>query len=322
MLNKTVLVLDSSQISAYLMCPQKWYNQYVRRLVKVGTPPSTEAMDAGTYMHKLLDIYYKGKVLCRPLNDILHDCIQYNPDIDMCECGCDVNVHKFMPELGISECNNCCKCASFRPHPFPLSNAIRQTVRDRFKDYVYKYQTNDFVPHSVKHVETGFSELVYEDSEHIFVLEGRIDLLATLQGLPLIVDHKSQMQIHWLYPKSVQFKNYALVSKCSTFVINYIRLHKQITPETLYREIVNFSAPELRGWRTELIRIYFKIASALKTGVLERNWDSCKGYSKTFKRDAPSWCIYDTLCTEWDEQMRQKKEEALYKIQEKIWKPW
>ncbi len=320
---KITLVLDSSQISTYLNCPQKWYNQYVRRIIPIGIPTSSEPMDAGTYIHKLLDIYYveraKGEL---NLNSILLKCLSYDPDNDICECGCIAEYHKNISSLNLNECTRCNKCLKYRPHPFPLPLETRTKVRDRFKDYVGKWNTNEFIPLSPKHVEVGFSEPIYEDSENLFVLEGRIDLLSTLQGLKVMVDHKSQMQIHWLYPKSVQFKNYALVSKCNTVIINYIRLHKQITPDTLVRDVVTFNQFELQAWKKELIDIYFRIKKDLLNKSFDKNWDSCKGFGKTFNKNEPKYCHYDNLCTEFNSQMLAIKERTLYKIQEKIWRPW
>lgn len=321
--NKFVLVLDSSQIATFLECPEQWNLSYKERLTSLG-PQDTTAMDAGTYGHKLLDIYYRIKS-ANPgtqLNSILEACYAYNPDVDTCECGCDAGMHQPIQALGIQECQRCKHCLKFRPKPFPLSQDVRSQVRNRFKDYVYKYQANDFVAHSPEHVEVGFSEHIFEDDENLFVLEGRIDLLGTLQGLSCLVDHKYQMSTHYLYPKSIQFKNYALVARQTLLVINYIRLGKSYKDNFLERVLVNFTVPELLAWKQKLIKIYFNIKNSIVNSNFEQQWNACKGYGKTYSLNEPKYCPYTQLCEENDPQMRELRKEKLYHIKEAVWKPW
>jgi len=319
------LILDSSQISTYMECPQKWYNQYVLRLVPANfdADKSAEAMNAGTYGHKLLDIAYKLKARGQHnFNTLLETAYAYDPDKSTCECGCDLSTHHTLQGLGIDECTRCRKCLQFRPHPFALSQDVRFKVRARFQDYLLKYRSQDIQPISEEHVEVGFSEAIYEDDSNLFVLEGRIDLLGTLQGLPIVCDHKVQLSTHWLYPHSIQFKNYALVSKIPTFVINYIRLGKEVKDDTMYRELVNFSISNLLAWKSKLINIYHNIKTSLVSRTFDHRWNSCSGSYKTYDKVQNHFCWYGSLCEEGDEKVRERKEHLLYKIQPNVWRPW
>jgi hypothetical protein len=280
-------------------------------------------MNAGTYGHKLLDIYYRNKTQRMPLNENIAACLKYDPDTETCECGCMAELHKPLVGLpNVQECQRCHKCAQFRPRPFPLDLETRKVVLNRFKDYIYKYQHNDFQPISEKHVEVGFSETIYEDAENLFVLEGRIDLIAEIQGLKVVVDHKFQMQTHWLYPQSVQFKNYAMVSGCNTMIINYVRLQQKIVDTSLNRDIVSFNRPQLAAWKARLINIFWDIKKVMSYTPLPRNWDACSGYGKTFKKDEPKYCWYGTLCEEPSAATAELKENTLFKIQQEVWRPW
>jgi hypothetical protein len=272
-------------------------------------------MNAGTYGHKILDIYYKLRSQGIGLNEAASQAFSYDPDKDTCECGCASENHTYICD-GINECQRCKKCLDFKPAPFQLDQPTRITVTNRLRDYFFAYQSNDFVPLSKNHIEVGFSEPLFEDSKNLFILEGRIDLLATLQGLNVTVDHKFQFRTHNLYPKSIQFKNYALVSKNQMFVINYIRLAKVLKAgETLQREIVCFSDNELRAWKEELIRIFFRIKESYIRATYEQNWSSCMG-----RYGAP--CNYTTLCEENDKNMKKRKQDMLYKISDIQWRPW
>ena len=55
-MNRTVLILDSSQISSFLACPERWRLSNVELITKSNTVDSP--ITAGTLMHKYLEIYY------------------------------------------------------------------------------------------------------------------------------------------------------------------------------------------------------------------------------------------------------------------------
>ena len=323
MSKKFTLVVDSSQITTFLTCPQLWYNLNIQRIVPVSLREKDEAMNAGTYGHKLLDIYYRMRFRKFSLNDAVAACFAYNPDNVMCDCGCPADVHKVV--LSFNECTRCKKCLKFRPHPFPLSAENRIAVRNRFRDYCFKYNGNDFAPSSENHVEVGFSVPIHEDDENLFVLEGRVDLIGQLQGLNCFVDHKFQMKTHWLYTKSIQFKNYALATRIMTLIINYVRLQKDFKPDSLAREIVSFTPHELYEWKKRLVKILFKMKDIIVNPdhvMDERHWNSCSGYKMTFNKNEPNYCFYNTLCEETDATMLARKQQQLFKIQPVAWRPW
>jgi hypothetical protein len=273
-------------------------------------------MNAGTYGHHLLDIYYAQRRRGLSLNDAAATAFQYDPDKETCQCGCNYRDHKRIELLNIEECQHCKinkRCIHFVPRPFELDLSTRQAVQTRVREYFFTYQHNDF--QSIAE-EVGFSEIIFEDDSNLFVLEGRIDLIATLQGLDCIVDHKFQMRQHQLYQKSVQFRNYALVCKKLLLIINYIRLHKAVGKETLVRELVNFTVPELLAWKQKLIGIFFRVKSALTLApALEQNSSACPGRFN-YK------CSYIALCDEPNPEVALRKQQQLYRINENPWRPW
>jgi len=325
--SKFTLVVDSSQISSFLECPQKWINYYVKRLEPIGFQPDEDAMDSGTYGHRLLDIFYRLKFKGVGLNDAVKVMNDYDPDTDMCECGCSKDFHcPVTIAPSIEECRRCNKCTKFRAHPFNLNSKARTKVRNRVRDYLYKYQQNDIVPLSDQHVEVGFSETIYEDSDNLFVLEGRIDLIGTLQGLPCFMDHKFQMKTHWLYLRSIQIKNYMLISRMPMAVINYIRLQDKIQPDSLVRDVVSLNSVELAAWHKRLIQVFFRMKKTLQANnsktEMDRNWNSCSGGRLTFDKDKSQYCWFTQLCEEIDPVIAEQKEKTLFKIKENAWRPW
>lgn len=319
---KSTLVVDSSQIATFLECPQKWYNYYVKRLEPLAMPDTDEAMNAGTFGHKLIEIYYRLKSRHLPSKEITDAVMAYNPDIDTCECGCPKDLHCPVPLFETEECTRCKKCTKFRPHPFKLDTKIRKKVYNRMRDYIGTRGPEDFVPLSENHVEVGFSEPIYEDSQVLFVLEGRIDLIGKQQGLDIFVDHKFQTSTHWLYPRSIQFKNYSMITGISTGIINYIRLTDKVDKNTCIHNTVNFNQIERDAWRKRLIQVFFRIKKALEASQMERNWNSCSGGFKTYDIEKPKFCWYRDMCEEFDPQMADRREKQFFKIKENVWRPW
>lgn len=292
-MSKFTLVLDSTQLNSWLECPQRWNYMYQEHLVPKAFVEK-EALNAGAYGHKLLDVYYKGRSQSKQLGEILT------------EASC--------VETG------------------ELKRETKCQVDQRFKEYIFNYMSNDFEALSENHVEVGFSHPIFEDSENLFILEGRIDLIGTWQGMPCIVDHKFQMMQHWLYTKGVQFKNYALVAsetfdKSSTMIVNYIRLHKIITNETFHRELITFTKPMLSEWKNSLIGIFFNIKKSMKNANgdgsnYDKNWHACQGSYTTFNRDEPNFCFYNPLCESYSSDTKELKKHQLFKIKEEVWRPW
>ena len=172
-------------------------------------------------------------------------------------------------------------------------------------------------------VEQGFSYPLLDTPEYLFVLEGRIDVMAQLNnGSNGIVDHKFQGRERSLYGKSIQFRNYAMVSDFNYVVVNYIRLHQAISEKTFVRDTIYFSSLEKQIWKRRLIEKYKKIAhdreiAAQKMGhsAFEKEESACSG-----KFGYP--CEFTKICNDnFDLVSIQAVKEQFFKKRE-VWKPW
>lgn len=295
---KQTLILDSSQISTYLECPQKWDFQYNESITSSGE--IREDMAAGTFGHKLLEIYYTSLAKGCSLEQAVAAATRFHTDDE-----------------------------------FPLSAERKKMVMDRFGIYwmTYSHQDlevslganrykllgfdNDNLPLEDNSpeplVEQGFSYELLNDRNYLFVLEGRIDLIGTLGGQLVWMDHKFQGRRHDLYKKSIQFRNYALATNLTLGVINYIRLHKEITKDTLVRDIVSFNPRERMSWREELIELYKHIARESEA-PRRKNWQACAG-----KFGFP--CEFTKICEESDLVTVEAIKNTYYKPKE-VWRPW
>lgn len=306
---KQTLVADSSQISTWLECPEKHRLEQHELLVRINekNPADSnrpnDAIAAGSLGHKYLEIYYRniGLGLESPASQTL----------------------AFDPDAADTEDN----------HEFPLDTNLRLTVRQRFKDYVMFWSNRDFHPcsrrqhaivvvngqlkdgwQSIPLVEQGFSYPLLDTPEYLFVLEGRIDLISSVQNETVWVDHKFQLRERELYNKSLQFRNYALATNLDIGLINYIRLHKVLTDKTFVRQPISFSALERRLWKEELVEIFIAQARRVVAARRELNRQACPG-KFGYK------CEFTPLCEQWNlETYEAVKRQQFTKRKE--WKPW
>jgi hypothetical protein len=238
---KKALILDSTQIDAYINCPTAWKLGYVDNLERAEAETRT-AMVMGTLGHKMLELYYKARALGSSWGEAKDLALSYTPE-----------------------------------ESFPLGAIDRETVRKSFDLYTYTYVNNDIAADSPDSVEVGFSTKLYEDHSWIFILEGRVDRIGQLGGQPTWCDHKFQMRKKNLYHESIQFRNYALATGMTLGFVNYIRFAKEVTKDTFVRSTLSFTKPKLDWWKKELIAIYTSIAKSIETDSFPQHWSACSG---------------------------------------------
>ena len=323
---KQILILDSTQIDAFLTCPQLWDYGQKQRLTPCTGAPTGEAMLMGTLGHKYLELYYKAKAEGKSQVQAIGAAEDWDPDRETClECGENKESTKHLID-GYEDIGGegCIPLHTFTPKPFPLEKPRRYEVLQRFREYSYTYTQKDIEPISPAHVEVGFSHLLYEDAERVYILEGRVDLIGKVGhnsvwiDIPVWMDHKFQLRSRDLYKKSIQFRNYALVMYetmgITTGIVNYVRLTKSVTKDTFKRELTQFNSLELAEWKRNLISIYDSIFDSIHEDIYDKNWSACSG-----KFGYP--CDFTPLCEEYNEDIKKAKQTQLYTVREE-WKPW
>lgn len=320
-MSRITLVLDSSQITAFLECERKWKLQYDELLTSSNIVREDMAM--GTYGHKLLEIYYKSLANGSKITDAVSNALSSPIDTP----------HQ-MDENNIY-CTVCDSLVTIGPcSRFPLSNENRAKVRDRFNDYWMTYSKNDIIPArgNAKHqitftngypkdswieeplVEQGFSYVILDSPDYLFVVEGRVDLIGDWCGRTCFMDHKFQSRERELYDHSIQFRNYSLATGIPFGVINYVRLHKSISSSTLERQLIWLTPLERESWLIELINIYKEIARCMSRGEWFKRRSSCDG-KFGYK------CEFTRICDEPLIEISNNLKQQSYVKREK-WLPW
>jgi hypothetical protein len=307
--NKLAVILDSTQLTQFGECPYKWKLENIEHL-EFNTAYK-EAMIMGSFGHKLLEIYYKtayADYTFRPLLGREAAMSYYVP------AGFDVGILADFKAIIVDEKIN---LPSIKQRlPFDLDTDKIKIVKDRFNDYWNQQiaRGNDFIPESAEHIEVGFSEKILETDDFVYILEGKLDGIGSLNGLSAVLDHKFQLRARKIYGKVIQFRNYSLVAKKSAFIVNYIRLTKKFDDSTLERDIISFSAVEREIWKQRLISMFDAVRDAIRSETYEQRWSSCMGkYGYE--------CDFTKICEQWDTQLIDQIKQTYYHIKQE-WKPW
>ena len=298
-MSKVTIILDNSQITSYKTCPRLWNFSYRESLRLVSTKPDeSRLLNFGNHMHSLLEVYYTLRTL--------------NPTVNYAEHAKAVLELTAKLEAKIVE-------------RYSFSSEDLIFLRNRFLQYVLTYGTNDFIPILLKSrpsVEVGFSKVLYEDAAHLFIVEGRIDLLAQLSSETFFIDHKLQGTARDYYNYDSQFLTYAWAT-IPRGIINYIGAQKEFTKTTLRRSVIHFPPHLIEEWRSQTLEeVFFPIARTLKSANSNlshlnfcKNRFSCSGPFKT------NPCAFTSLCESSSPEMIESQKKFKYTHVEP-WTPW
>jgi hypothetical protein len=237
-MQKIILTLDSQGLTAYQRCPCL-YNYSIKE--NRGTPRLSEALVKGSSIHSILEFYYASRISKRPISDTLLELI-------------NLKFAEFTKELPSEDI---------------------QVIIPRMTQYITHYQDETWVPLKT---EIGFSKILYEDENHQFIYEGKIDLLVNVQQVNAFVDHKSQSWHLNLPPDSNQFLGYAWATGFSLGIINYINLAPSKAPRYAFRrEICNYPTNLVSEWRDSAIETYLLLTDSLKKSRFQKQRSGCLG---------------------------------------------
>lgn len=257
---KTIISLSQSQISEFLRCAQLW-NLHSAQLWGKAEVQERHALDAGTIVHAFLEQHYKG-------NNFAAAPRHFSPETKELWEGFDEREYKGRPKY-----------------------LTRDFLFERVKMYIMgRTLQGDW---KAKDVEVGFSTVIFENDQFVFVLEGRIDLLT--EGM--IIDFKTQSRYSNLSKRKIQFITYAMATGIPHVMIQYIMLTEKVDNHTFRTDLMSYSRAEMEYWKNYLIeRVFMKIAK----WEIEPNHGACAG---TYDA-AP--CMFENVCWETDEDMRSR----------------
>ncbi len=284
-----IVVLDSSSIATFLVCTEKWRLANHEHLRLAGDTP--KGLMNGTVFHKLLELYYGERLHQDPWAAAQEATIKFATTP---EASLDVDL------------------------PFLLK---------RFADYVTNYATTDWIPiklDKVPSTEVGFTHVFYEDADFKFLLEGKIDLISAISKELIFIDHKTQGRYAGIYPYSVQFLNYSLVTGFRKAVINVIGLQKTIIQGTTFRrQLIEFPPHMMDTWRMKLMSIFQRVASGLRAMEVNPHVNPFQNFPNPACAGNYGYpCQFTQLCELHPDNKTMYENLKQFKYSVQPWEPW
>jgi hypothetical protein len=234
----------------------------------------------GTHMHNLLYLFYKAKIHKKLFDGCTNAGLRY---------------------LRMA-------CRKLKAEDFML-------LGRKYSEYVVYYRQENIQPIAV---EKGFSKILYEDKDHLFIYEGRIDFIGKFPNDPakFWVDHKTEARKEELNPDSNQFLGYSWALGTTNGLINYIGFQTGKSPDEAFRRtIVTHHKELIAEWHEQTIHAYFRLANLHRHSYYTKNRSQCKPY-------ACQPCMYHELC----HQANPRKVAALisqdFEKRATPWKAW
>lgn len=272
-MKKTIITLNSSQIKQFVTCPMAW-NLRSAQSLGLHSEGRKPALDWGTLTHYVLEHFYRGRFEGNGLIEAT-EAMKFR----------DKRIPKD-DELSIAQI-------------WDLYPEKQEKLRERYMQYCMSkaMEPNHWKPKSSDHVEVGFTTVIYEDDQFIFVLEGRIDLLiATILG-DTVIDHKTQSRLEFLSLTKLQFPVYCLGAQCPNIIVNYVMLTDKFDKYTFRTDGTTYSKAQLDWYREWLVKeVFWKVAK----WQIEKKLGSCSG---TYDSQE---CMYKSYCWEPSEEMAER----------------
>lgn len=241
---KFTLTLNSHSLSSFQECESKHLYSHLLGVEGLNTKL---AMDRGTLYARFLETYYKGKISPKLSR------LRYIGNAPLW-------IARISKRLGISSQDS-------------------QHLYGAMLDYLKEYQGESWIPLAT---ERGFSKIIYEDAENLFVYEGRPDLVALSDPINkdlLVIDHKTQGKTDSFYAHNNQAYGYMWnYTNCHQFVYNYIVFTK-VTQ--FRREAFEYHASQIEAWCNDTIEWFFRVKNAiqkksfLKSMNCQGRWGCC-----------------------------------------------
>ena len=278
-ITKKNVVMDATVMSSLMACPRLTEFRYVHNLVPI--TGKGNALEVGSLMHKMLEIYYKtirdGFSKDLALGNALTAGQEY------IKTGDDGNGLLNTPPDNVKHKNGQLKDIGWR---YAMST---------IEQYCEFYKGDSWIPLEVEKV---MGEVIYEDNEIRLLWKAKLDLTVdTNQGI-YPVDHKTMKQKRDTLNLSNQFMGQCILNKSRNVIINKIGFQSTLEPEEKFtRHVMSYSADRLAEWM-ELAAYYAKYLVQLQEAkYYPPNFSYCDKYFG---------CIFKDICMA-DRNMRNEE---------------
>lgn len=285
--NRIVLAMDSQLLQSFQWCQRQYYLTAAEHLVKLepfrtvsGAP---RAKNSGTIVHDIMHRVNRAKLWRHKLTDTQ------------------------LLDLGMKRIK--------RDKDWTQDEKLFMSTK-----WVQFYAWDKFAGQYYKPIgtETGFSKVLYEDEDVIFVYEGRIDLIVHVEPAEINswVDYKTQGREAAIYKNRNQFMGYSWALNTNIGFILVFGMQKEKEEAFAYRTVCH-SDTQIATWRTETIRCFREVL--LKSAFGKSQFSMSKANCDA---GMYGWCQFVKLCDNASAppEVQAGLKRMFYK--EREWKPW
>lgn len=225
---KTTIILNSHSLSDFQQCE---YRYLCTTLISLEPVVSKKSFDEGTFIHRWLRLYYYHKMR-KSFNcdSLLRRKVLINPQLWQ-----QVAFKNGIPGA----------------RAFELFRVL--------SSYSHNYKNETW---KTKGTEVGFSKVLYEDENYLFIYEGKIDWIGIADGFEAIVDHKTRSGKYSIYEYNNQCIGYLWATGAKKFIYNFLTMTNVPSFE---RAPFQFTDEQIEEWKHDTIKWYFKVAKALES---------------------------------------------------------
>jgi hypothetical protein len=281
-MSKFTLSINSHSLSDFQECESKYCFKHFIGIEPLG---SRMAMERGTLFAKFLEILYKNRIRPRQMfKRVLNNPLLWTRELE-------------------EKCN--------------ISQSEAYDVYAVMKAYALNWKGRDWEPIAV---EKGFSKIIYEDDENLFVWEGRPDLVAKephsgpdlvtpINGELIVCDHKTQGRANSIYQFNNQSRGYLWATGATKFAYNYITFTKTAQ---FRREVFPFTPAQIEDWRQSTIEWLFRVKEAKLKAKFLPSWNCSTIYGP---------CEFHRICEQPKPEIKSFTIKSQFKVR-KLYRSW
>lgn len=289
---KSNIILDATVLTTLMHCPRLSDFRFNHNLQAIGG--KSNSLECGSIVHKFVEVYY-GSIINGLTKDqsTQHGLAAAEMYISGCKYCTDFvashDISKDDASYPSHVCNELCKLkpeCGHKPNDYPgVTNTPKESegykigwhhVLDTCEQYATFYRNDHWVPLETEVVK---GKILYEDDEIRILWKAKLDLLCdTNQGI-YAIDHKTMKQRRDTQSLNNQFMGQCLVTGQRSMFVNKIGFQTTLKPEEKFlRAMVNYSAPRLMEWQSEILPYYAKLLLMYsETGYFPPNFSGCEG---------------------------------------------
>ena len=278
MSEQRIIVFDSTNLNTAQRCMTEFKNTVINKRESID-PPIKRTQ--GTFLHKLLELYYNQKIAKEELN-----------------------IESIIDEYRIR---------SIKEYPSLEGDHI-EAVIEQFREYCDFYRTDEWTPLKT---EVSFTKVMYEDAQVKLVSEGKMDLIAqTKTQTVVIVDHKRVDSNRYISPLSNQFMNYAWATGVHDIIVNRCGTQKTLPlNEKFNRHWMSYPQAVLDQWVENTIQEMIRVDQYVQQNYFPMNLTSCTKFNRCMYHDV---CSLPPDSRDWKlkTEFREKTDDIIYGIPE------